>query len=301
MFFQKSVSLKETDRVEKALEILGLDFRKGPTYFLLNCPFAQVRDAHKGVDRKPSFVIFPHYNIARCYSCGLFFNIMDFVEEYARFTKNSADFEFLEFYIPAIKQEDSDNVFLDESILSGFEESEKTNEYLESRKINQKTLKFLYDPRNLRVVLPIRDEYNRLMGASGRSIADSPVKVYHYFGVKTSKCLCGLEHQDAKANIVVEGLMDMASGYDKVEKLGLSYNILSTMTCSMSEWQAKKLIDTGKPIFMAFDIDKPGREGQLKALKLLDSLGADILVNANWKGPKDIGEMDIKLFEKLFG
>lgn len=298
--FQKGVSLKETNRIEKALEILELDYKKGPSYFSLHCPFARVRTAHKGADRKPSFVIFPQYNIARCYSCGLFFSIMDFVEEYARFTSNTSDFEFLEFYIPTMQQEELENIVLDESILNSFEESDRVEEYLASRGISQKTLKFFYDSKNFRVVLPIRDEYNHLVGATGRSTTQNPMKVYHYFGVKTTKCLCGLEHQDANANIVVEGLMDMASAYDKIEKLNLSYNVVSTLTCSMSEWQAKKLIDMDKPIFMAFDIDDPGRKGQLKSLKLLDSLGADILVNVNWKGPKDIGDMNIKLFEQLF-
>lgn len=292
-------------RLESALDILKLEYNTGSSYISLCCPFAKYSIEHQGEDRKPSFVLWPGYGTCKCYSCGYKSSILEFLEYYARLTNNPADFEYIQYLTYANKKIDEDNVILDEEILSIFKESDEVVEYFNTRKpesidVTDIPLKFLYHSEKKRVVLPIRNDYNGLVGAIGRSTEDSKVKTYNYFGVKTSKCLVGHEFTDADKIMVVEGVTDMANAYEKTIKTNNSFNIYATLTASLSHWQAIQLIDMCKPIFMAFDMDKAGRRGQYEALKLLDSLGATVIVNVSWTKVKDVGEMSLKQFSEVF-
>lgn len=299
-------TIRETEdnlkKVAAALDTLKLDYKEGATYVTLSCPFSKTAPEHKGADRHPSFTIFVNYGFAKCYTCGYRAGILEFLEQYARMTNNPADFEYFEYWQPE-QREETENIVLDEDILNVFEESEKVNEYFFSRDIDLSgtPLKFLYHNQKKRVVFPLRDEYNNLMGATARSTEQTNFKTYHYFGVKTSKCLAGFEHRANNKILVVEGLADMANAYDKCRCLEHKFDIYATLTASLSKWQALKLIDEDKPIFMAFDMDDAGRKGQYKALKLLDDLGAATLVNVSWKKQKDVGGMDYDLFNNVFG
>lgn len=290
-------------KLEAALDALKLEYKTGATYISVRCPFASTQEAHGGTDNKPSFVFFVSYGTCRCYTCGYRSSIYAFLESYAKLTSNPVDFEYFQYAIIAPEKKEEDNIILDEDILSVFQEDQRVLDYFKSRNIDVSgsPLKYLYHNSKKRVVLPIRDEYNSLVGAVGRSTLKTTFKTYNYFGVKTSRCLAGLECCNASNKIlVVEGMTDQANAYDKIKQLGLNFDVYATLTASLSKWQALKLIDQCRPIFMAYDMDQAGRRGQYDALNLLDSLGATPLVNCSWDKVKDVGEMDLDTFHSVF-
>lgn len=289
--------------VESLLKQLGLKYYVGGSgYIKLSCPFAEIRDAHKGRDANPSFVIWPKRNIAKCYGCHLTYDLHSFFADYSDFKKFPLDLEFLEFYFPPLEEEtvEIENVILSDNILRSFSSSQfSLSNYLGKRGINRENipLDLFHDTRSNNLVCPVRNGLGELVGATGRNMESK--KHHHYFGLLTTKCLLGLERKSADRILLVEGLTDLLAAYDKITYLDLNYDVYASLTCSLSDWQARKLIDEDRPIVMGWDCDKAGLVGRKKALpKLNDAL---CVTDSYWDDEKiDIGNMPIKDFQEIF-
>lgn len=288
------------EQTEAALEKLGIEAKLNSDYFLLSCPFARVSH-DKGVDNKPSFVIYPLKNYAKCFSCGAYFELQQFFEDFCEFSNQKMDFDFLDIYRPYKPKKEQFNIVLSEECLNGFTPNHpEIINYLTKRGIEYSNLPFklYYDERNLNLVMPIRNEKSELLGATARKVINRGNKSHHYFGVLTNKCLLGEEITDPTKIVIVEGLTDVLAGYDKSAKLGFDYTFYATLGAKMSEFQARKLIDLDCPIYLAQDLDSAGFRVRKQSKELLSEA---TVIEKKWKDRSmDIGNMPLKVFENLF-
>ena len=299
-----------TENVSMLLRQLDLEYKRGGHYFHLSCPFASdPKSAHKNGDRNPSFVIYEKRDLAVCFGCGLKFKLHEFFEAYCKFKDKTINLEYIDCYVDwdfeEDEDEDVDNYILDESILRIFEKYPKRISYLQKRNIDVGNIPFdvLYDSGFNNILCPIRLLDGSLVGATGRNIVEK--RHHHYFSLKTTRCLLGLERHDAKKAIIVEGLTDFLNLYSKITELNLDYNIYATLTCSMSDWQAKNLVDLGKPLYMCWD---RGDIADKKRPKALDKLkDAYVLYDVDWGfkntdgSLKDPGDFNKDEVLELFG
>jgi hypothetical protein len=113
-----------------------------------------------------------------------------------------------------------------------------------------------------------------------------------------------LEKYEAPKAIICEGLTDFLNVNDKIKQCKLDYNVYSTLTCSLSDWQAMQIIDLCKPTYLAWDVDEAANSHKEQALKKLKSSIA--LFEASWDfrdsqgNFKDPGNFDYDEFERLF-
>jgi hypothetical protein len=295
------------EETKKALDALGFDYRQGSNYFQLSCPFW--KQYHSRPDRNPSFVIYPEYNICKCYSCSVRFSLADCLENCALLKGKDINFDHLVFKLDFKVPEEatySENIELEDQILSSFlKNSKKAEEYLESRGINPRYIKYplYYDSLNNNILAPVRNYGGSLVGATGR-FAGPRRGHHHYFGMLTSKALLGLEQHSNGNILIVEGLTDFLNSKDKINKLNLDLDVYATMTCNLDNWQAIEIIDLGKPVYLAWDqeVRKNKRDQALKKLK-----NCIRVYDCEWDFPKkeggikDIGDFTYEEFEELFG
>lgn len=288
-------------KIKSALDYFNLDYKEGSSYLSMSCPFASTRH-ESGVDRSPSFVIYPDKGFVKCFSCGIYFELFEFFSEYAYAHDKNVDFDFLESYNPLPREnKHKENVELVDHIFENFtKNSPKVVDYLDNRGIRIENLPFevLYDHVNDQLVVPVKNMQGKVVGATSRNLKNWGNKSHHYFGMQTQLALLGLEKRDAEGIILVEGLTDVLNSYDNIAESGLSYNVYAPLTASLSQWQATKLLDMDKPIHIAFDLDKAGWKGRKTAYRLLKE---GIVSQTVWKNRKvDMGNMSLPLFLQTF-
>jgi len=96
-----------------------------------------------------------------------------------------------------------------------------------------------YDPKEMRMIIPIRDKSGKLMGVSGRDLlGDRKPKYKHYYGLQKERVLYGENYldRDKKRGYIVEGFFDVW----QLEAAGLK-NVLSPIWTSLSEDHLKKI------------------------------------------------------------
>jgi DNA primase len=300
-----------TEQTKKALNILGLnEFKEGGKYLQLSCPFW--KKTHGKPDRNPSFAIWSEYNVAKCFSCGYKSNLATFFNSYAEYIDKDVNFDFLNFYV-YLDFEDkktAENFVLEEDILNCFsKESAPLKKYLNSRAepidFDQLDFQLYYDSQFKNLVCPVRDISGELLGATGRNMSGSDIKHHHYFGFLTSKSLLGLEQNKHSRVLIVEGLTDYLNCKAKINELNLDYDVVATMTCSLDYWQANRVIDLGKPVYLAWDQDAAANKKRPDAInKLKDCIK---LYDVSWsnlndkKEIKDIGDFTLAEFQNLLG
>jgi len=290
------------EEIKTLLTGLGIEYQEGSDNLRLRCPLASVLHEN-GVSNSNSFAIYPESGICKCYRCGYQSDPETLFENIANLRNISIDFENISSLMVMPKhKEEIDNVILRERILSNFEIGHpEIEKYLNSRGIQSKNIPFqlYYDARNRRVVQPIRNSKNQLIGATGRHIGDNPVRSLHYFGVRTGRALLGLEKSDADVLLIVEGLSDLWNAYDNITQLGLSMNVFATLGCKLSDWQAMQIIyQNHRQVLLTYDQDAAGVEGTKKARnKLQDETYFKWL---RWSNPKiDMGNASLSFFEDL--
>lgn len=289
------------EETRSALEKLELDYREGNSYFSMSCPFAK-KTHLKGTDDSPSFVIYPEKGFVKCFSCGIYFELFEFFSEYQGYINKNFDFDFLELYRPLSRSvKKSENIELADHLFENYKKNSiEIRDYLDSRGIYMEHLPFdlYFDHVNKNVVMPVKNENNKIVGATCRNTKEYGQKTLHTFGISTELALLGLEKRDKDAIIIVEGMTDVLNAYDNLYQTGLSYNVYATFTASLSEWQAEKILDMDKPIFLAQDLDKAGLRARKKSKWLLKE---GIVSEVFWKDVNiDMGNMNVRMFEKLF-
>jgi len=138
----------------------------------------------------------------------------------------------------------------------------------------------VYDRFRNRIIFPIIDYRDRVIGFGGRVLGDglpkylnspeSPVfdKSNTLFGINLIKRLRPLD-----SIIVVEGYMDVITLY----QYGIK-NVVASLGTSLTEGQAKLLRRFSKDIYIAYDGDSAGQQATLRGLDILKNAGCNVRV-----------------------
>lgn len=135
-----------------------------------------------------------------------------------------------------------------------------------------------YDKFRDRIIYPIFNNKNKIIGFGGRTINDSKVK---YLNSPESQVfikgnnLYGFRPKDRVVKmenvILVEGYMDVIGLYNH----GIDYAFASLGT-ALTENQAKMVKRFGKNVYIAYDGDDAGIKATLRAIEIFDSVNVDV-------------------------
>ena len=161
-----------------------------------------------------------------------------------------------------------------------------------------------YDKFRNRIIFPIIDTRNRVIGFGGRVLDDSMPK---YLNSKDTPVftkgnnLYGLnlikKHSNREKIILVEGYMDVISLFNN----GINYSVASLGTAFTIN-QAKLLKRYGREVFICYDSDQAGINATTKAINILKKEGVDakIIKLPSNQDPDDfIKENGTREFERL--
>lgn len=139
----------------------------------------------------------------------------------------------------------------------------------------------IYDRFRNRVIFPIMDEKNHVVGFGGRVLDDSQPKYLNspetvifnkrniLFGFHIAR-----EHiKKEGCAIVVEGYMDAVTAHSNGIK-----NVVASLGTAFTKQQAKKLLRYASKILFAYDSDAAGQNATVRALSIVRNLGADVSV-----------------------
>ena len=136
-----------------------------------------------------------------------------------------------------------------------------------------------YDKFRNRIIFPIIDTKNRVLGFGGRVLDDSKPKYLFSDTLvfEKGKNLYGLnliyKHSNREKIILVEGYMDVISLFSR----GINYAVASLGT-SLTNYQARLLKRFGKQVYVCYDSDEAGTRATLRALNVLKQEGVDARV-----------------------
>ena len=86
---------------------------------------------------------------------------------------------------------------------------------------------------------------------------------------------------------LVEGLFDAVA---LRHLLGREGAVWAAGTARLTDAQIECVRRFAQKVYLAFDMDKPGRQGQARALRALEELGVPVL-SVEWRGSKDFGHL----------
>lgn len=166
--------------------------------------------------------------------------------------------------------------------------------------------KFIDRYRN-RLMIPILDVRNRVIGFGGRILIEredkkeakyinSPENVVYskgrnLFGLNVAK------KGDTKNLLIVEGYMDVISLHQR----GIT-NVVASLGTALTEAQGWLLRKNAEKVILGFDSDEAGQNAKLRAMEVMQNMGCDIRV-LKMEGAKDPDEYILKYgaarFQKL--
>jgi DNA primase len=156
----------------------------------------------------------------------------------------------------------------------GFDEEDIEKSGLISR--NQDNTKY-YDKFRNRIMFPIIDTRNRVLGFGGRVLDDSKPKYLNSpdtLVFEKGKNLYGLNLVNKYSNrekvVLVEGYMDVVALHSR----GINYAVASLGT-SLTNQQAKLLKRYGKQVYICYDSDEAGIKATIRALNILRQEGVE--------------------------
>ena len=149
-----------------------------------------------------------------------------------------------------------------------------------------------YDAFRNRVIFPIYDGRDRVVGFGGRVLDDSKPKYLNspetpIFNKRNLLFALNRAHRsiyDEGRAVLVEGYMDVVSAHNK----GIT-NVVASLGTAFTERQARLLQRQAKELILAYDMDTAGRQATLRAMEIVRSLGLHIrvLVLADGKDPDE--------------
>lgn len=176
-------------------------------------------------------------------------------------------------------------------------------EILESGLVNKTENGKYIDRYRNRLMIPIIDVRNRVIGFGGRVLDDSKPKyinspeniVYskgrNLFGLNVAK------KGDIKKLLIVEGYMDVISLHQR----GIT-NVVAALGTALTPQQGWLLRKNTEQIILGFDSDGAGQTAVIRAMEVMQNMGCDIRV-LNMQGAKDPDEYVLKYgaarFKKL--
>lgn len=138
-----------------------------------------------------------------------------------------------------------------------------------------------YDAFRNRVIFPIYDGRDRVVGFGGRVLDDSKPKYLNspetpIFNKRNLLFALNRAHRsiyDEGRAVLVEGYMDVVSAHNK----GIT-NVVASLGTAFTERQARLLQRQAKELILAYDMDTAGRQATLRAMEIVRSLGLHIRV-----------------------
>jgi len=137
-----------------------------------------------------------------------------------------------------------------------------------------------------RLIFPIKNTENNVVGFSGRTLKDDKVKYYNT-NFKKGETLYNLgnalgEIRKQDYVVITEGFFDVMRSVDVGVK-----NVVATMGTAITEEHVKEIGKYTKNVVLAFDPDEAGRKATLSAIK---KFGDDFTVNIFILDDKDLAE-----------
>lgn len=299
------------EQLYSILERLGIDretaMPRGEHQLQIGCPLAPWFHT-KDKDTKPSLSILYNvpgeWTVFKCFACGEKGRLADLVESYGTLSKNPKvitlaerlrdhDKPTLSSVISSMREGIDDWVFLhdkedsftlSEEAIDRFVPvffSERAQEYLKKRRIARHQIEkfdLRYDSHRDRIVFPVRDNACRLLGAVGRNLENNPNqgKYYNYFGIKTNKCLGGVNllPDEITRVIIVEGFFCLIRAYFWASVRGTG--VVCTWKADMGQKQGEMIALMDKPVQIWYDNDVAGNKGASDAITLLKSNGVSV-------------------------
>ena len=167
-------------------------------------------------------------------------------------------------------------------------------EILESGLVNKNDNGKYIDRYRNRLMIPILDERNRVIGFGGRVLDDSKPKyinspeniVYskgrNLFGLNVAK------KGDTKRLLIVEGYMDAISLHQR----GIT-NVVAALGTALTTQQGWLLRRHAEQVILGFDSDGAGQTAILRAMEVMQNMGIDMRV-LQMSGAKDPDEYILK-------
>ena len=159
------------------------------------------------------------------------------------------------------------------------EEGFKDEEILESGLVNKNDRGQYIDRYRNRLMIPIFDERNRVIGFGGRVLDNSKPKyinspeniVYskgrNLFGLNVAK------RGDTKKLLIVEGYMDVISLHQR----GIT-NVVAALGTALTTGQGWLLRKNTEQVILGFDADEAGQTAIIRAMDVMKNMGCDIRV-----------------------
>lgn len=309
------MSVNQEAAVVSILERSGWRVKRSADNLSIGCPLAAYSPLHKStVDSRPSMGIKVQEGavLVHCFTCGFKAGQLSFL--FKRLARHdvywqpavSACLEMENAYVSdgiealseqgyfhsAVKKQEGP---LDEELWAPY--GRVFNNYFAERGITFETGKAWgvgYDADRSRVLVPVRDQANRLWGAVGRTTKGEIPKYLNYFDMAKGKHLLGAHMIGrAKSIVVVEGALDAMLAYQAIREAELQdeYACVALMGASMSDDQVRRLVMCAHEVILAFDADEAGSRGQQAALGKLGRLIMTKVADFQGQvGKKDFGD-----------
>ena len=167
-------------------------------------------------------------------------------------------------------------------------------EILASSLVNKNEKGYYIDRFRKRLMFPIHDVRDRVIGFGGRILdnslpkyINSPENVVYNKG-RNLFALNVAKKYDIKRIIVVEGYMDTISLYQR----GIT-NVVASLGTSLTESQGRLLRKYSDEIIISYDSDTAGQAATLRGLEILQNLGCNVKI-LQMQDAKDPDEYVIK-------
>lgn len=265
----------QVDLLEYASQTMQFH-RRGQTY-ATNCP--------KHIDKTPSLVITPEKNMFHCFSCGLSGDIISWMRKIEGLSFNDAvtklsamtnteikqlkQCESLQFYkkvkrmvAPAVVEKVQREILSDEYLEQFSTETprEWVDEGISSEVMKRFNIRI--DNRSNRIVYPVYDNNDNLIGVKGRTryanYKDMGIQKYQYYKkIGSNNFFVGMKENrqdiiNEKEVVIFEGIKSVM----KYETQTNKRNALAAETSCLNDDQIKILVSMGiKNVVIAFDSD----------------------------------------------
>lgn len=220
------------------------------------CPFPEHNDT------KPSLGLNLDKNIYYCFGCKRGGKAKDLIDRFG----NPSFYSFDDEYSP-ISDDGSTPMEPDSNTESGID-------YMKFRGFTEETLDTFYvsyNPKTYRIVIPILDRFNRVIGTIGRTIANEEPRYKYSRNLKVRNTLFGLH----TCVSIPEEVIYLTEG--SIDAMWLWQNgyrpALAVLGSSLSDEQSRIIAKLGKSVVLCFDNDDAGRKVSREAFKKLHNMG----------------------------
>lgn len=151
----------------------------------------------------------------------------------------------------------------------------------------------IYDRFWNRIMFPITDEKNRVVGFGGRTMGNDDAKYINSIETPIfdkSRTLYGLsiaKKSTQKFMIACEGYMDVIAFH----RLGFN-NAVASLGTALTKEHVKKLKKYVDTVYLAYDSDLPGRKATARAIELIEAEGMKVKIIdlEPWKDPDEFAK-----------